>query len=59
MPSWRFTVGSILAAAALGIGIFLGLYVSTAVPEPDDFALAQKLQFIMTTEKLNSDHYRK
>lgn len=41
LPSWRFVVGTILACISLGVGMFLGLYVSTDVPEPDDFALAQ------------------
>ncbi|MBM7824464.1 membrane peptidoglycan carboxypeptidase [Arcanobacterium pluranimalium] len=41
IPSWRFVVGSFLTAMAVGVGLFVGLYVTTAVPDPDDFALAQ------------------
>lgn len=41
LPSWRFVVGTVLTCFSLGIGLFLGLYVSTQVPEPDDFAIAQ------------------
>ena len=41
VPSWRVVFGSFFGMLALGIGAFLGLYASTEVPEPDDFALAQ------------------
>ncbi|MFC5369344.1 transglycosylase domain-containing protein [Arcanobacterium bovis] len=41
LPSWRVVVGTILTGMAVGVGLFVGLYVTTAVPEPDDFALAQ------------------
>ncbi|WP_124054465.1 transglycosylase domain-containing protein [Arcanobacterium ihumii] len=41
LPSWRFVVGTFLTFLAVGIGLFVGLYVTTEVPEPDDFALAQ------------------
>lgn len=41
LPSWRFVFGSIFLFLTLGIGLFTYLYVTTEVPEPDDFALAQ------------------
>ena len=41
LPSWRFIVGSFLLVAATGVGAFAYLYMTTEVPEPDDFALAQ------------------
>lgn len=41
LPSWRFILGSILLVIATGVGVFGYLYVTTEVPEPDDFALAQ------------------
>lgn len=41
LPSWRFILGSFLLIIATGVGAFGYLYVTTDVPEPDDFALAQ------------------
>ena len=41
LPSWRFIFGSFLLVIATGVGAFAYLYLTTEVPEPDDFALAQ------------------
>lgn len=41
IPSWRFFLGTFFALTALGIGALAGLYVTTNIPEVDDFALAQ------------------
>lgn len=41
LPSWRVVLGSFITLIALGIGAFLGLYFSTEVPDPADFAIAQ------------------
>ena len=41
LPSWRFILGSFLLFVATGVGAFAYLYVTTEIPEPDDFALAE------------------
>lgn len=41
LPSWRFLLGSFLLFIAAGVGAFAYLYITTEVPEPDDFALAE------------------
>lgn len=41
LPSWRVVLGTFLAVVAVGVGGLIGLYVSTDIPEADEFALAQ------------------
>lgn len=41
VPSWRFVVGSFLFLVALGIGIVATAYVTTDIPEADEFTEAQ------------------
>ncbi|MEZ7897257.1 MAG: transglycosylase domain-containing protein [Flaviflexus sp.] len=41
LPSRRFILGSFLLFVATGVGAFAYLYVTTEIPEPDDFALAE------------------
>lgn len=41
LPSWRFLLGTLLTFLAVGTGAFAALYVTTSIPEPDDFATAQ------------------
>ncbi|MFP7696993.1 transglycosylase domain-containing protein [Trueperella sp. LYQ143] len=41
LPSWRIVLGSFFTLIALGFGAIVGMYVTTDIPEPDDFALAQ------------------
>ena len=41
LPSWRFVLGSFLTVGLLGVGLFFVAYLTTDVPEPDDFALAE------------------
>ncbi|VEI13328.1 transglycosylase domain-containing protein [Trueperella bialowiezensis] len=42
LPSWRVVLGTFLTLVAMGIGALVGLYVTTDIPEADEFALAQK-----------------
>ncbi|NLW14621.1 MAG: penicillin-binding protein [Trueperella sp.] len=42
LPSWRVVLATFLAFVALGIGGLVGLYVTTDIPEADEFALAQR-----------------
>ncbi len=42
LPSWRFLLGSFFLFLSLGATLFLALYITTDVPDPDDFALAEK-----------------
>lgn len=44
IPSWRVIVGTFLTFIAVGIGGFIGLYLSIDVPAADDFALAQSTE---------------
>jgi len=41
LPSWRLVLGTVLTVIALGMGAFVGLYVTTPIPSPGDFAEAQ------------------
>ncbi len=41
LPSWRLVLGTVLTVIALGMGAFVGLYVTTSVPSPGDFVQAQ------------------
>ena len=41
LPSWRLVLGTALTVLALGMGAFVGLYVTTPIPSPGDFAEAQ------------------
>ncbi len=41
LPSWRLVLGTFLTVVALGMGVFVGLYVTTPIPSPGDFAEAQ------------------
>ena len=41
LPSWRLVLGTTLAVLALGMGAFVGLYLTTPIPSPGDFAEAQ------------------
>lgn len=41
LPSWRFVLGAAFAVVAIGFGALVGMYVTTKIPEPDDFAVAQ------------------
>lgn len=41
IPSWRVVFASFFATIALGVSAFATLYITTEVPQPGDFALAQ------------------
>ncbi|MDO4887691.1 MAG: transglycosylase domain-containing protein [Actinomycetaceae bacterium] len=41
IPSWRIVVASILGMFGLGVAGLVGLYITTDIPTPADFALAQ------------------
>ena len=41
IPSWRFVLGSFLFLFALGIGTVVTAYVTTKMPDPDEFTTAQ------------------
>lgn len=41
IPSWRVVLGVVITGIALVAGIFAAAYLTTDIPEPDDFAQAQ------------------
>ncbi|KQR17204.1 transglycosylase domain-containing protein [Cellulomonas sp. Leaf334] len=41
LPSWRFSVGTILAVGFLGAGAMVAAYASTTIPDPADDTRAQ------------------
>ncbi|MDP9806361.1 membrane peptidoglycan carboxypeptidase [Trueperella bonasi] len=42
LPSWRMVLGTLLGVIAIAFGGLIGMYVTTEIPEPDEFALAQR-----------------
>src|SRR5690606_32857667 len=41
LPSWRLVLGTFLAMGAAGTGLLVAAYISTEIPDADDFAEAQ------------------
>ncbi|HLS49864.1 MAG TPA: biosynthetic peptidoglycan transglycosylase, partial [Actinomycetaceae bacterium] len=41
LPSWRVVLGTVVTVIALGLGLFVVAYLTTDIPEPDDFAQAE------------------